>query len=89
MTSAEINAGEENCGPVDPSMISPEMRKVYVYISNTLLEEGRRPSLEEVAERTVQSLDVVKQVLDAFESVAGIYRDPFFKNVIAFYPVSS
>ncbi len=42
MTSAETNTSEQNCGPVDPSMISPEMRKVYVYISNTLLEEGRR-----------------------------------------------
>ena len=62
------------------------MRKIYVYISNTLLEEGRRPSLEEVAEKTVQPLEVVKQVLDVFESVAGIYRDPVFKNVIAFYP---
>ena len=56
------------------------MRKIYVYISNTLLEEGRRPSLEEVAEKTVQPLEVVKQVLDVFESVAGIYRDPVFKR---------
>ena len=89
MTNAETNTGEQDCGPVDPSMISAEMRTIYIYISNTLLEEGRRPSLEEVAEKTVQPLEVVKQVLDVFESVAGIYRDPFFKNVIAFYPVAA
>ena len=89
MTSTENNTGEQDCGPVTPSMISAEMRKIYVYISNTLLEEGRRPSLEEVAEKTVQPLEVVKQVLDVFESVAGIYRDPVFKNVIAFYPVAA
>ena len=83
MTNAETNTGEQDCGPVDPSMISAEMRTIYVYISNTLLEEGRRPSLEEVAEKTVQPLEVVKHVLDVFESVAGIYRDPFFKNIIA------
>ena len=55
------NTGEQDCGPVDPSMISAEMRKIYVYISNTLLEEGRRPSLEEVAEKTVQPLEVVNR----------------------------
>jgi hypothetical protein len=89
LTDAETNTNEQNCGPVDPSMISREMRNVYVYISATLLEEGRRPSLEEVAEKTSHPLDVVKQVLDAFEEVAGIYRDPFFKNIIAFYPVAA
>ena len=49
MTNAETNTADQDCGPVDPSMISAEMRKIYVCISNTLLEEGRRPSLEEVA----------------------------------------
>ena len=67
MTNAETNTADQDCGPVDPSMISAEMRKIYVCISNTLLEEGRRPSLEEVAEKTVQPLEVVKQVLDVFE----------------------
>ena len=85
----DTNDCEASCGPVDPSMISPPMREIYVFISNTLLEQGRRPSLEEVAKATEYSVDVVNQVLDGFESVAGIYRDPFFGNVIAFYPVAA
>ncbi|HHZ88131.1 MAG TPA: hypothetical protein EYN67_10875 [Flavobacteriales bacterium] len=89
MTNNENNSSEECCGPVDPSMISPVMRNVYIYISDTLLKEGRMPSLEEVAGKTKQPLEVIKQVLDGFEGVAGIYRDPFFNNVIAFYPVSA
>ena len=89
MTNNENNTDEECCGPVDPSMISPVMRNVYVCISDTLLKEGRMPSLEEVAGKTEQPMEVVKQVLDGFEGVAGIYRAPFFNNVIAFYPVSA
>jgi len=89
MTNNEKNLSEECCGPIDPSMISPVMREVYVFISDTLLNEGRMPSLEEVAGKTEQPMEVVKQVLDGFEGVAGIYRDPFFNNVIAFYPVSA
>jgi hypothetical protein len=89
MTSTETSTCDQDHGPVTPEMISTEMRKIYVYISNSLLEEGRRPSLEEVAEKTAQPLEVVKQVLDVFESVAGIYRDPFFTNIIAFYPVAA
>ena len=27
----------EGCGPPDPSMITPEMRKVYLYVSNTFM----------------------------------------------------
>ena len=42
----------EGCGPPDPSMITPEMRKVYLYVSNTLFEKGRRSSLEEIAQNT-------------------------------------
>ena len=30
MTNAETNTGEQDCGPVDPSMISAEMRTIYV-----------------------------------------------------------
>lgn len=89
MTNVKTGNCEQSCGPVDPSMISPVMRDVYVYISNTLLEEGRMPSLKEVAEKTEQPLELVNQVLDTFEGVAGIYRDPFFNNVIAFYPVAA
>jgi len=85
----DTNDCETNCGPVDPSMISPPMREIYVFISNTLLEQGRRPSLEEVAEATEYPVEVVNQVLDGFEGVAGIYRDPFFSNIIAFYPVAA
>ena len=89
MANSGETSDEECCGPVDPSMISPVMRDFYVYISNTLLEKGRMPSLAEVADRTKQTREVVQDVLDAFEGVAGIYRDPFFRNVIAFYPVSA
>ena len=78
----------ESCAPPDPSMISPEMRKVYLYVSNTLFEQGRRSSPGEVAQNTGLPVAAVEEILDAFESVYGIYRDPFFKNVIAFYPVA-
>jgi len=89
MADMEAKTGEQNCGPIDPSMISPVMREVYVFISNTLLEQGRMPSLKEVSEKTDQPLGLIHKVLDGFESVSGIYRDPFFNNVIAFYPVAA
>ena len=88
--NADENEMEEAEGgaPPDPSMISPEMRKVYLCVSDTLFEQGRRPSSEEVAQNTGLPVEAVEAILDAFESVYGIYRDPFFKNVIAFYPVA-
>ncbi|MEE8401178.1 MAG: organomercurial lyase [Candidatus Hydrothermarchaeaceae archaeon] len=84
----EKGAASESCGPPDPSMISPEMKKVYLYVSDTLFEQGRRPSIEEISKGTELPESAVGEILDAFESVYGIYRDPFFKHVIAFYPVS-
>ena len=57
-------------------------------MSNTLFEKGRRSSVEEIAQNTNLPIEAVEEILDAFEGVYGIYRDPFFKHVIALYPVS-
>ena len=57
----------ESCPPPDPSMISPEMRKVYLYVSNTLFEQGRRSSPGEVAQNTGLPVAAVEEILDAFE----------------------
>lgn len=75
-------------GPLDPSMITSEMKDVYVCMSSILLECGRRPSLEEIAEKTGVPVQAVEQIMDAFEGVFGIYRDPFFGHLIAAYPVA-
>ena len=57
----------ESAAPPDPSMISPEMRKVYLYVSDTFFEQGRRPSSEEVAQNTGLPVEAVEAILDAFE----------------------
>ena len=89
MTDETTTESADACGPPDPAMITAEMRKVYLDVSNTLLEQGRRSSLAEVARNTDLSVDSVEKIFDAFESVYGIYTDPFFKHVIAFYPLSA
>jgi len=78
---------EETCAP-DPSVVTPEIRATYACLTDCLLNEGRRPSNEEMAKKASLSVDQVRQVLDGLEGLYAIYRDDAVKQVVAAYPMA-
>ena len=72
----------------DPSIVTTEIRATYACLTSSLWEEGRRPSNEEMAQKTNLSVDQVKAILDGLEGLFAIYRDKVVEQVIAAYPVA-